>query len=58
MNTQINDFSVWSEYILMEIKEKNFTRVRPILEKARLKHPKNVELWRLAVLIEINSSNV
>lgn len=41
----------------MEICDKNFTRARPLFERARLKYPKNPELWRLAVMIEVESKN-
>ena len=36
----------------LELKHKNVTKARSIIEKARLRNPQNPELWRKAVVIE------
>jgi pre-mRNA-processing factor 6 len=36
----------------LELKHKNVTKARSIIEKARLRNPQNPDLWRKAVLIE------
>ena len=36
----------------LELKHKNVTKARSIIEKARLRNPQNPDLWRKAILIE------
>ena len=36
----------------LELRQKNVTKARSIVEKARLRNPQNPELWRKAILIE------
>jgi hypothetical protein len=36
----------------LELKHKNVTKARSIIEKARLRNPQNADLWRKAILIE------
>jgi hypothetical protein len=36
----------------LELRHKNVTKARSIIEKARLRNPQNPDLWRKAILIE------
>ena len=41
----------------MEVQNGNYTRARPLLEKARVKIQNNVELWISAIKLELDAGN-
>lgn len=41
----------------MEVERYNYARARPLLEKARVKLPKNARLWSVAVKLEMDANN-
>lgn len=48
---------MWKQLARLEEKRKLLTKARSVLEKGRLKNPKNAELWLEAIRIEVRAGH-